>query len=246
VTDFLRRRVADRFSEFNISIVTERPKVAHFSRCVMVGRHIELGGLREESGGVSAVDCDNEFEDDIAFVFVPSSKLPQTAVGARDELEAIAADCAHELGHAFGLEHTNVDRDLMAESSGTAVKAFLEAGVPYVRAHFCDRGETQNGAEKLTLTLGRRSTQARASLRFVRPSFQGRVGRSFEVELTSDSSIPIEQIVLMTGKTVLGTREAAPFVFAVSAPTPGPRRVSAFVRFANGERVRAGTVVFVD
>lgn len=116
-------RVRTIMKPYDISVVTTRPppSKAYTMLVIAKGADAQLGnggvaGLGTLYG-VSPIDCDNSYDRNIGFIFPDDMDLP-----TNDPDEAarfVAAVCAHESGHMYGLKDSKNEADVMYPYGGT-------------------------------------------------------------------------------------------------------------------------------
>jgi hypothetical protein len=141
--------VEKRFADFNVEIVTERPNHNDY---MMVHVGARPRGLKMSTKRLAGIAPFN------------SKPIPRAVVFAFQQSggNRITNTCetiAHEIGHAYGLDHTYRCKDVMSYLSGCGRKTFVKAATPCGehRKRACEDGSsTQNSYLKLMETLGPR------------------------------------------------------------------------------------------
>jgi hypothetical protein len=140
--------VRDRFAEFDLDVVTERPDGAGFTR-VMIGGEPSMLGYGEGAGGVAPYTGD-VVRGAVAFVFAD-------ALGG--DVEQLCDATVHEIGHTLGLDHAYRCEDPMSYLHGCGEKRFadVEAACGEEGERRCGDGEdTQNSWQILARNVGLR------------------------------------------------------------------------------------------
>lgn len=144
---FLVDSVRARYAPFGVSIVdVEPPPTEHYIEAVVGGLPGDIG-LPSGISGIAAIACQPQTK---AIVFIFSE-----AFG--DDLETLAVDIDHEVGHAFTLDHEIRCKDPMTYLGGCREKVFqnqtANCGEFSARPCYCG-GTTQDSFEKLRSVLG--------------------------------------------------------------------------------------------
>jgi len=108
-------RVDEAFGPYNVLVSTVRPEAPGYSM-VMIGGGPSVFAFPPQVAGVALLDCDNRESSNVAFAF--SDNL--------DSVHALWVTIAQEAAHAFGLEHTDNDRDVMFPRSSPSQVGFLD------------------------------------------------------------------------------------------------------------------------
>src|SRR5262249_13925353 len=95
--------VSQMYAAYNVQIVTSRPPPSTHYSMTMVGGNGTVLGVPAGWVGVAPIDCTNQNDNDISFVFAAQLGSPHD----------IAVTIAQESGHGFGLAHTNDQGDVM-------------------------------------------------------------------------------------------------------------------------------------
>ena len=143
--------VRDRFADFDVDVVTERPEAAGFTR-VMIGGDPSMLGYGEGAGGVAPYTGE-VVPGAIAFVFAD-------ALGA--DVEQLCDATVHEIGHTLGLDHAYRCEDPMSYLHGCGEKRFadVDAACGEEGERRCGTGEdTQNTWQLLARNVGLREAR---------------------------------------------------------------------------------------
>jgi hypothetical protein len=94
--------VQQKYAPFDVTFTTTRPAAGPYTEAIIGGNPGDIG---QQCGvaGVALLDCFNREPDNVVFIF--SASLP--------DLQSVAIDVAHELGHSFGAVHTDNLLDIM-------------------------------------------------------------------------------------------------------------------------------------
>lgn len=142
--------VHKKFAPFNVRVVTERPEHPGYVMVLVGGHARDIGitkghhvsGMAPYSGGV-----------------VPNPIVFAFARAARNRARAVCETIAMEVGHAYGLDHGYLCKDVMTYRQGCGRKSFVDRTVPCGEhtKRACNNGEpTQNSYRYLLDVLGER------------------------------------------------------------------------------------------
>jgi hypothetical protein len=144
--------VRDRFADFAVDVVTDRPARGDYIM-IMVGGRPSLLGYPNSVGGVAPYTSD-VIARAIGFVF---------SARARNDVETTCLSIVHEAGHAMGLDHAYLCEDPMSYLWGCGDKRFRDedAHCGESEPRGCGDGEvTQNSYRKLARAVGLRDGRA--------------------------------------------------------------------------------------
>lgn len=102
----IQKLLAGWYADFNIDVVISRPLSGDYQMTVVGDRESIIG---EPGGvvGISPVDCKNANDSNLNYAFSAS---------LGDNPDQTAITIAHENGHAYGLHHTDNNKDIMYPS----------------------------------------------------------------------------------------------------------------------------------
>ncbi len=103
VVSQIKARVAALLKDFDVTLVTARPKTGPYEMA-LIGGLPTLCGYGPGIGGLAPLDCNNASRGDLYFVF--SAGITH--------LDMLAIAIGHELGHTFGLPHSAEGCDVMS------------------------------------------------------------------------------------------------------------------------------------
>lgn len=139
--------VSTMFAPFDVTIVDQRPTSSDFLLVMVGGRPGDIGvkdnriaGLAPFNGGV-----------------IPRAIVFAFAAQTGNEVRATCETIAMEVGHAYGLDHEYLCKDVMTYLRGCGTKVFVDAAVPCGEAKHraCENGgATQNSFRRLVDVLG--------------------------------------------------------------------------------------------
>lgn len=102
----IQKLLAGWYADFNIDVVISRPLTGDYQMTVVGDKESIIG---EPGGvvGISPVDCKNSNDSNLNYAFSAS---------LGDNPDQTAITIAHENGHAYGLHHTDNNKDIMYPS----------------------------------------------------------------------------------------------------------------------------------
>jgi hypothetical protein len=139
--------VRERFGDFDIDVVTERPRGDYMM--VMVGGTPDILGYPDSVGGVAPYTGE-VLRTAVGYVF---------AEGFGHDVENTCVSILHEAGHMLGLDHEYLCEDPMSYLWGCGEKRFQDADAYCGEgdARSCGSGETtQNSYRRLAALVGLR------------------------------------------------------------------------------------------
>ena len=142
-SDYMLFALHKAFLPYNLVWTAVRPVVGPYTM-VMVGGQPELLRFDSRVAGVALMDCNDTQASNVVFAF--PSALP-------GNLHGLFVTAAQETAHAFGLEHTDDDADIMHARLGAAQWAFTDRQNQITAPRTCGP-LTQNSHQKLSEVLG--------------------------------------------------------------------------------------------
>ncbi len=180
----IQRLVAGWYADFNLDVVISRPLSGDYQMTVVGDRESIIG---EPGGvvGISPVDCKNANDSNLNYAFSASlgNNPDQTAV-----------TIAHENGHAYGLHHTDNNKDIMFPSVTPAEgfrKGKASRGPCGLRAGIDDQDSYQVLAENLGLrpaSVEKPSKREPPSVEILAPKEGEAVGHEVTIAVRAASS----------------------------------------------------------
>jgi hypothetical protein len=140
--------VRERFGDFEVDVVTERPRGGDYIM-VMVGGRADLLGYPDSVGGVAPYTGE-VLRRAVGYVF---------AEGYDHDVENTCVGILHEAGHMLGLDHAYLCEDPMSYLWGCGEKRFQDADAYCGEgdARSCGSGDTtQNSYRRLAALVGLR------------------------------------------------------------------------------------------
>lgn len=143
VQAYLLARLHRAFLPYNILWTAERPQAGPYSM-VVVGGGPGVFGFDRRVAGVAVMDCGNRMPANVVFAF------PEALGG---NLHGLFATIAQETGHAFGLEHTGDEEDLMHPRLRPTQLRFTDRASPVEAPRLCGPA-LQNSHQALLAAVG--------------------------------------------------------------------------------------------
>ncbi len=137
------RQVHQLYLPYNVVLTTARPAAGPYTLIVIAGAP-SLLGYAPEVAGLAFMDCNNEHEDDVVFVF------PEALKG---NLSSLAVTIAQEAAHALGLEHTTNVMDVMHPRLNAEQNGFPDVDSVIAGKRVCGP-PTQNSHRRLLELVG--------------------------------------------------------------------------------------------
>lgn len=213
--------VAADWFPYNVIVTDRRPSSGHYMMSMIGPSSLYPEGTL----GIAALDCDDNVEDDITFVFHHANDGYTAA--------AVAATTSQEIAHAFGLEHVDEPADIMNTSHVGGDPSFVDACLPTFsatptcadqHAAYCGTAQQQNSHAELLALIGPRGADAGgAPIEIVSPAEGDHffAGETIEVRVESTGDFEIERAELVVGSVLSGIDDEAPFGFSASDVTAG-------------------------
>jgi hypothetical protein len=227
------------FLPYDLQLATTRPAAGPYTMVVIGGGPGALG-FESTVGGVAVLDCKNDNESNIVFVFPQALRLAPAG---------LITTVAQEAAHSYGLEHSTNQSDFMFPRISPTQERFADEVATIAGAPMC--GVTiQNSHEKLLAVLGPWAggpktladgtavdTEA-PRVRFLTPSPDQMMEAPFTVTLDATDDGAVTQVELAAGaqRVVL---QGPPWRWTVPAAPDGPLTVSATAHDAWGNESTA-------
>jgi hypothetical protein len=208
-------RVVDRMYQihapYDIEFVTTRPSSGAYTMVVFGGTCSSVAG-QENCAGIALLDCGDFMPANIVFAFPDGLRV--------DDLVTTAAQ---EMAHAFGLNHTNDDSDIMFPViQPTPPVAYGAGAIPGSDPLNCGGRTTQDSHQLMLDTIGDRGDDVLAPVVSIVSPFQGAAiapGGIVNADATDPSGIDMVEL-LIDGARVQGV-DVAPYRFTIPGDHPG-------------------------
>ena len=160
--------VRQQFAPFDLEVTDVRPERGDYILVAVGGKPRDIGLTRRNVGGLAPFSGE-AIPNAVVFAFAQT-------LGNRSRV--ICETIAMEVGHAYGLDHEYLCKDVMTYLSGCGNKSFVDADAPCgeKKRRPCAPGGavTQNSYRHLASTVGRRAMNDTV----VQPSASDQMSRS--------------------------------------------------------------------
>jgi hypothetical protein len=243
------------FAPYNVKLVTTRP-VGGLYNMVMVGGTPKDVGITDNVAGLAPLDCDNLYENDVAFAFskvhldvlqvLPPSELTRLFV------KYVAETIGHELGHTYGMEHNGLLCDLMnATATGyscTQLSLFQDKDTPLLVEGRVGCGPTTQNTHKIMLAAAGAAPPDTTPPTVVidQPADLQQVQGSVTVSATITDDRGVARADVTVDGVVAASKSAPDYTFPLEDLQPGPRQIVVLAVDAAGNQGSAKVRVTVD
>jgi hypothetical protein len=147
------------FEGYNVQVTDVRPSNASYTMVVLTHTLINspLGGDNQSwfRGVAKMVDCGNVSANDIVIVVDQAEAASQGRANFANRVELAGKLISHELGHAFGLDHTDWKFDLMHNRVDEGVAFVYARKLTGTNENHCLQEHThQDGPHRLATWVG--------------------------------------------------------------------------------------------
>lgn len=185
----IQKQVAAWYQDVNVDVVISRPLTGDYLMTAVGGRQSDIVQM-DGVVGISPGDCKNNNEANLNYAF--SGSLNQNA-------EQVAVTIAHEAGHAYGLGHTQNNKDIMFPSV-SKVDGFLEGAAADPGPCGFKNGDRQDSKQVLIQNLGARSGPRPGSdvptVNVLEPKDGSDVGKELTIAVKASANSGIDHVTL--------------------------------------------------
>jgi hypothetical protein len=238
------------YAPFNVQVVTTRPTGVRYTMCIIGGDASQvLGSGSSGVAGIAPLDCGNRNESEITYAFSAGTTPRSTGLSLTQALKAIAVTAAQETAHAYGLNHTDNNTDIMYPQLDPSQNAFFDGSANLIQnSTVCQNATTQNSKQLLTTNIGAgngmMTTGPAPTVSFVAPKNGDTVPLDFTFIISaSESGGSIAHVDVSAGSQMLSSMKTAPYRDSLSAPGDGAYQLTATAFDANGN-FQSATVQF--
>lgn len=182
----IQKLIAGWYADFNLDVVISRPLNGDYQMTV-VGDRESVVGYPGGVVGISPVDCKNSNDSNVNYAFSGSLK---------ENPDQTAITIAHENGHAYGLHHTDNNKDIMYPSV-TPAEGFRKGRAAKGPCGLVAGVDDQDSYQVLLDNLGARPTGVEKpgkreppTIEIVSPKDGEAVGREVTIAVRGGSSAP--------------------------------------------------------
>lgn len=186
----IQKRVAGWYADINVDIVISRPLSGDYLMTVVGGKQsdiVQMAGVV----GISPGDCKNATEANLNYAFSGS---------LNENPDQTAVTIAHEAGHAYGLGHTQNNRDIMFPSV-TPAEGFLKGLAADPGPCGFMMGDSQDSKQVLIENLGARQGRkagqdAPPELKILSPADGASISNEVTLAVAASSPQQIDHVTL--------------------------------------------------
>lgn len=231
------QRVREHWQRYLVDVVDARPTDPSYVMAVVT----DGTPLGPGVSGAAVLDCDDDRgPGEIVFAF------------AGDEPSAVAATISQEVGHAFGLEHVDDDRDLMYPFAQPGEQRFRDgcsdlavgSRCDDVHARHCDAGQQSAHAELLDVLGSAVADAEQPSVTIVAPADGDEfvAGTDVQIVAEADDDVHVDRVSIFTGDREVGHDDTPPFEFVITAIPAGVYDVRVVARDAAGNETESDAI----
>lgn len=241
--------VREDWEPFAVTVTDERPASGDYTMA-MVGPTNFIGSL-----GIALLDCGNDWTaNNVVYAF--------HAIEDGFTASSTATTIGQEIGHAFGLEHVDEQRDIMHPSNKGGDSRFLDAchnvlpadgiGIACTEQHIevCGSSSKQNSYGELMRLVGPRPVDSNPpSIAFAAPMPEAEfeLDETFVLEVDARDDHGITMVELVHDGEVVAFDDSPPYSWEVRDAPVGEYRFTAVAYDASGNRSHTEELtVFVD
>lgn len=232
------QRVREHWAAYPIDFVDARPSEPAYVMAVVT----DGAPLGPGVSGAAVLDCDDaRGPGEVVFAFAGSS-----------EARAVAATISQELGHAFGLEHTDDTADLMYPFAQDGEQRFADectalaegASCDDVHARHCELGSQSAHAELLDVLGSAIADSDAPEVEIVRPEDGDVFVAGTDVQIVVDASddVHVDRVTVFEGVREVGHDDVPPFELVVTAIPAGDFEVRVVATDAAGNAAESATI----
>jgi MYXO-CTERM domain-containing protein len=194
------------WNAFNVSLVTSRPGSGNYEMA-MIGPTNFIGG---SVLGVAPLDCFDNLKVNVVYAFN----------GAGHSVAITATTISQELAHAFGLEHTSNQSDIMYPSANGGNKSFVDSCTSFTNGSQCTSQHNQNCSgqqnsyqDLLALFGPAMPDNEDPTVNITAPEDGAAVmvGSSFDIVVEANDDVGINIVELWINGDLAGSKSAGPF-----------------------------------
>ena len=236
------------YAPFNAQIVTTRPASGRYMMC-LVGGNPGVIGVGGGAAGIAPLDCDNQEESNVVYAF-SEVLTPQNTGSTTESLKAIAATCAQETAHGYGLGHTTNQADVMYPQLTPSVTGF--GGPSQLQndgsGQCSSPSTTQDSAGMLKMVIGASNgmttTGPTPTVQWVTPTDGATVPLTFDIVIAaSETGGTISKVDITSGGQTVASLTAPPFKKTVTAPGDGTYQLTA-VAYDSAGNLQSASINF--
>ena len=234
--------VTQMYAKFNVQIVTARPSSsAGDYSMTMVGGTSDAIHQPSNRVGVAPLDCYNQNEKDISFVFADTPGLT---------LHDIAVTIAQESAHGYGLAHTDNRMDVMYPYVSSDATGYIDLTMNVYDTGFvnsdCDGTGTQNSFRRMMFNIGHSGgpDTTPPTISIGMPQDGATVASGFTIVFDANDDILVAQVDYTIDGMTRPAIGLPPFQTNIASGTlsPGMHRIAATASDLDGNMTAAQAI----